>query len=193
MNLPNILTIARLILSVIFAAFLSLSWEHAALVACIVFILASVTDWLDGYLARKLKMTTKFGALVDPLADKILVCAAFIGFVYFHLASVFVVICIIMREFLITGLRTLAASKGVVLSAEKAGKSKTITQMITAVLGLLILVSNAYKILPEKYIIITIYTFQVFLWLTLILTIYSGIYYLVKNKHVLAASVEETE
>jgi CDP-diacylglycerol--glycerol-3-phosphate 3-phosphatidyltransferase len=152
-----------------------------------------LTDWLDGYLARRWKMTTKFGALVDPLADKILVCAAFIGFVYFHLASVFVVICIIMREFLITGLRTLAASKGIVLSAEKAGKSKTITQMITAVLGLLLMVSNAYRILPPSYVKITTYVFQGFLWLTLFLTIYSGIYYLIKNKHVLAASVEETE
>src|SRR4051812_18535646 len=122
MNLPNQLTLARLLLCAVFTVFMSLDAPFTGVAALVVFILASLTDWLDGYLARKWNQITDMGKLLDPLADKILISAAYIGFVAQDLIPMWVVVCIIAREFLITGLRTIAAAKGVVLAAERIGK-----------------------------------------------------------------------
>jgi len=120
---------------------LSVSFPFASTLAMLVFVVAGITDYLDGYLARNVYGVTSFGSLMDPLTDKVLVCAAFVSFVELGIAPAWIVVIIISREFLVTGLRLLAASKGVVISAGKWGKHKTIWQIIaiaTILLGLAI-------------------------------------------------------
>lgn len=139
MNIPNILTLSRLGLAVVMMVLLSVSFPFASTLALLVFVVAGVTDYLDGYLARNVYGVTSFGSLMDPLTDKVLVCAAFVSFVELRIAPAWIVVIIISREFLVTGLRLLAASKGMVLSAGKWGKHKTIWQIIaiaTILLGL---------------------------------------------------------
>jgi CDP-diacylglycerol---glycerol-3-phosphate 3-phosphatidyltransferase len=138
MNLPNKLTISRFVLT---AAFLgAMCWEvkfHET-VALILFIAGGITDFLDGVIARRHKLITNFGILMDPLADKILVCSAFIAFVGLGWIASWIVVLIVARELAITGLRLLAASKNVVLAAEGYGKHKTISQIV-AIIAILVL------------------------------------------------------
>ena len=121
MNLPNILTLLRLGLTVLLVASLSVEYPWRFAIALVLFLLASLTDYLDGVLARKWNLITDFGKLMDPLADKILTASAFICLIPFGALPAWAVIIIISREFLITGLRLLASSKGVILPAEKLG------------------------------------------------------------------------
>ena len=137
MNIPNILTLSRLGLAVVMLLLLSVSFPFASTLALIVFIVAGITDYLDGHLARRVYGVTSFGSLMDPLTDKVLVCAAFVSFVELRIAPAWIVVIIISREFLVTGLRLLAASQGVVISAGKWGKHKTIWQII-AIAGILL-------------------------------------------------------
>ncbi len=141
MNIPNILTLSRLVLAVVMMIFLSVSFPFASTLALTVFVIAGITDYLDGYLARKVYGTSSFGRLMDPLTDKVLVCAAFVSFVELKITPAWIVVIIISREFMVTGLRLLAASQGMVLAAGKWGKHKTIWQIIaiaTLLLGLAI-------------------------------------------------------
>lgn len=133
MNLPNRLTLARVILIPFFLLALYLGYWQIALV---LFVLASVTDALDGHIARSRGLVTDFGKFMDPLADKLLVTAALIAFVELLNVSGWVVFLIIARELAITGLRTIAAGKGVVMAADKLGKLKTVTQMVWIIYGL---------------------------------------------------------
>lgn len=157
MNIPNILTLSRLGLAVVMMVLLSVSFPFASTLAMLVFVVAGITDYLDGYLARNVYGVTSFGSLMDPLTDKVLVCAAFVSFVELGIAPAWIVVIIISREFLVTGLRLLAASKGVVISAGKWGKHKTIWQIIaiaTILLGLAIrndLLQNAGAQLLKNY------------------------------------------
>lgn len=139
MNLPNQLTIARLVLSIFFVACLSASFRFNHSLALALFAVATITDYLDGQIARRRGLITDFGKLMDPLADKILTAAAFICLIPYGALPSWVVIVIIAREFLITGLRLLAGAKGVVLPAEKLGKHKTAWQMGTIIFFLLLL------------------------------------------------------
>ncbi len=131
MNIPNILTVSRFFLTVVFASFAQGSGLGAALLAILVFTVASLTDWADGYWARKYDLTTAFGKLMDPVADKVLVLTAFFIFAYEGLWSLWLVYFIAAREMLVTSSRIHAMTRGQVIPAEKAGKMKTVFQMVT--------------------------------------------------------------
>lgn len=140
MNLPNKLTVSRFGLTVLFLLAFLAEFPFNKTVALAVFVVASITDWLDGAIARRRKLITNFGILMDPLSDKILTCSAFIAFVGSHHIAAWMVVVIVARELAITGLRLLAASKNLVLAAEGFGKHKTISQ-ITAIIAILVLTS----------------------------------------------------
>jgi len=139
MNLPNQLTIARFFLTMFFVATLSLQWRFSNTVGLVLFILAGITDYADGEIARRLKLETDFGRLMDPLVDKIMMAAAFICLVEIRVFPAWIAIVIISREFLITGLRLLAASKGKILPSERLGKHKTGWQIATVIFFLVML------------------------------------------------------
>lgn len=170
MNLPNKLTLLRIILVPIFMVFLILSNDYpqyAQFFALIVFIIAASTDGLDGYLARKNNLVTTFGKIVDPLADKLLISAALISFVSLGEISVWAAVIIIGRELAVTGLRVVAASEGIVISASIWGKLKTILQ-ISAIIALLL----------EPNIIKFPFHFEkILLWTAVLMTIFSGYIY----------------
>lgn len=141
MNLPNKLTVGRLGLTVAFLIAIFVQAPLAQTMALIFFIAASLTDYFDGKIARRDKLITSFGILMDPLADKILICSAFIAFVGLKEMAAWMVVIIVTRELAITGLRLLAASKQVVLAAEGYGKHKTISQIV-AIVAMLVELSH---------------------------------------------------
>lgn len=146
MTIPNMLTLSRLGLAVIMMVLLSMAFPFAKTLALFVFIIAGITDYLDGHLARTKYGVTAFGRLMDPLTDKVLVCAAFVAFVELKLVPAWIVVIIISREFLVTGLRLLAASKGEVLPAGKWGKHKTVWQIV-AISALMLGLAIRYDLL----------------------------------------------
>lgn len=133
MKVPDILTLSRLGLAAILIALLTLNFPYAKTLALITFLIASLTDYLDGELARRVYGVSSFGKLMDPLTDKVLVCAAFVAFVELRLVPAWLVVLIISREFLVTGLRLLAASRGEIVAAGFWGKHKTVTQLLTII------------------------------------------------------------
>ena len=174
MNLPNKLTIIRVLLVPIFI--IALLYDNGTnfvsrIVALLIFVVASATDWFDGYIARKYNLITDFGKLMDPQSDKLLVASALVCFVELGQLRAWVVIIIIAREFIISGFRIVAANKGKVLAAAMSGKIKTVSQMITIIL---LLINQ-----PALYYITLIMTI-----IMLIMTVYSMIEYLYKNMHV---------
>lgn len=187
MNLPNQLTLARLGLTVIFVGALATHYPYHHSVALAVFLLASLTDYLDGELARRWNLITDFGKLMDPLVDKILTAAAFILLIPLGAFPAWVVITIIAREFLITGLRTLANQKGVVLPAEKLGKHKTAWQMITIVYFLVLLAwTDWVQPRPEWFGWAWQTLGGLLTSITVLLTIYSGLAYFWKNRQLIS-------
>ena len=144
MNLPNRLTVARLGLTVLFVIALSVEFPYHSTVALLLFVLAATTDYLDGEIARRYALITNFGKLMDPLADKIMTAAAFVCLVPLRAIPAWVAIIVILREFLITGLRLLAVSKGSVLAADPIGKHKTFWQIATVIFFLLLLAYNEF-------------------------------------------------
>ncbi len=185
MNLPNQLTLSRMGLTVAFVAVMFSGLPLAETIALALFIVASLTDLYDGRIARRRKIITNFGILMDPLADKILVCSAFIVFVGRDLFPAWMTIVIVARELAITGLRLLAASKQVVLAAEGYGKHKT-TSQIVAIISVLTLVSY-----PEwGGWAVAVFDFWVpwfteaAKWVAVILTIVSGGLYLWRNRQI---------
>ena len=147
MNLPNKLTIIRIILTFIFIYFISQEGFVAITAATLLFILACLTDFADGYIAKKYHQVSDFGKLMDPVADKFLILAAFLAFVRMQIVENWMVILILGREIIVTSLRIFALSKGKVLTAERAGKHKTVSQMvaISAVLGFIIFKESLYS------------------------------------------------
>ena len=183
MNLPNQLTVARLFLSVFFVACLSVEFPFNHTLALALFLLATLTDYLDGEIARRYGLITDFGKLMDPLADKVLTAAAFICLIPYGAVAAWVVIVIIAREFLITGLRLLAGAKGVVLPAEKLGKHKTAWQMATIIFFLILLAlgdwnSSRLAWVPWVWQDVGVPLVAV----TTLLTVYSGAGYFWKNR-----------
>lgn len=175
MNLPNKLTVLRVLMIPFFVA--ALLWEHGGnqtmrYVAAALFIVASLTDLLDGKIARKYNLVTNFGKFMDPLADKLLVCSALICLIELGQLPAWMVIIIISREFIISGFRLVASDNGVVIAASYWGKFKTTFQMIAVIL--LILKLSALDILTN-----------ICVWTALILTIVSLVDYLMKNHKVL--------
>ncbi len=142
MNLPNQLTMLRLVLTMVFVAVTALPFPWVDSVGLVLFIIASITDYLDGYLARKYGLVTTFGKLMDPLVDKILLCAAFVLIACEGLIPGWAVVVILAREFLVTGLRLIATAQGAILAADSLGKLKTILQITTAIYFLLVLASR---------------------------------------------------
>jgi len=130
MNLPNIITLSRVPLMFVIAWLMYQPWLGAASLTFWLFIACAVGDWLDGYLARKQGLVTVFGKLMDALTDKIMVLGLMIVFVDQSTIPVFLVLLTLCREFLVTGMRMVAASKGVIVAADKGGKAKTLTQLI---------------------------------------------------------------
>jgi len=183
MNVPNQLTVARLGMCILFVAVLEVEGRWRGVTAAILFGLAALTDWLDGSLARRWNLVTNLGKLLDPLADKILVSVAYLVLVREDLAPLWIVAAIISREFLITGLRTLAAANGLILSAEKIGKHKTISQMVTVSLGLVLLAMTDLQVGPEIVEFLRERILQPLLWITVVITVFSGIAYFMKNRN----------
>lgn len=170
MNLPNKLTTLRMILVPVFIVLYLLGYSIPALV---VFVVASFTDYLDGYLARKHNLVTDYGKIMDPLADKLLVTSALVCMVQTALVPAWMVIVILAREFAITGLRAVAAGQGKVIAAAWSGKIKTVTQMIAVIF---LLLEN------WPFSLIGIPFDRIMLWIAVIMTIYSGCEYLYKNR-----------
>ena len=190
MNLPNKLTVGRLILTAFFVAFLSSSTHWGDVVALLLFIIASATDWLDGYLARKLNQMTNFGKLMDPLADKVLVASALVCLIPSKENHVgipaWAVIIIITREFLITGLRQLAAGQGEILPADHLGKHKTAWQIITIIFVLTLLAAGDCFGDESRWLLFLGQRIgPILIAITILLTIYSGLAYLWKNRNLL--------
>jgi CDP-diacylglycerol--glycerol-3-phosphate 3-phosphatidyltransferase len=183
MNLPNKLTISRIILAGIFILFLFVRGVGAKFVALAVFLIASLTDYYDGLIARKKGIITDFGRLMDPIADKILVLGGFLAFVEMKIIPAWVVMVIIARELLITGIRILALSKKKVLSAEMAGKHKTVSQIVAVVsiLVFLIIRDSGFTFRYIDYYKSIIY---VLMLITVAMTLASGISYTIRNRDV---------
>ena len=191
MNLPNKLTVSRFGLTVLFLWALFSPFKYNDTLALFFFCLAGVTDFLDGRIARSRNLITSFGILMDPLADKIMVCSAFIAFVEStHLnpaapvrVAAWMVIVIVARELAITGLRLLAASKNVVLAAERFGKHKTISQIVCVIALLVVDAGEEWPAALKNLFAPWTPTFaEVMLWLTVGLTVCSGGIYLWRNR-----------
>lgn len=177
MNTPNKLTVLRMIMVPFFVLFMltGLGGEASKWISLAIFVVASTTDWLDGYLARKLNLVTNFGKFMDPLADKLLVCSAMICLIETGKLAAWIVIVIIAREFIISGFRLIAVENGVVIAANYWGKFKTVSQMIMIIL-LIADLGGIFSIMEA-----------VFVWLSVALTIISLITYIWQNKNVLSA------
>jgi CDP-diacylglycerol--glycerol-3-phosphate 3-phosphatidyltransferase len=189
MNLPNKLTLSRFGLTVALLAVMFSRVRFHETIALGLFIAAAVSDWLDGVIARRHKLITNFGVLMDPLADKIMVCTAFIAFVGKEWLPAWVAVAVVARELAITGLRLLAASKNVVLAAERYGKNKTGSQ-IAAIISIFVLHCHdkwgafgtlfGYKVFGEHP---WIWWFaEIATWLAIVLTFLSGWLYLWRNR-----------
>lgn len=178
MNLPNKLTVLRVILIPFFVVFLLLDAPLYYWIALGIFCIASLTDLLDGKIARKYNLVTNFGKFMDPLADKLLVSAALVCLVELGKLPSWMVILIISREFIISGFRLIAADNGVVIAASYWGKFKTVFQMAM----IIFLIMNLAGVIHPVFEFVT----QLLVWISLILTVVSLIDYLIKNKSVLS-------
>ena len=189
MNLPNQLTMSRLVLTVMFVAVTAVPWGYAFTVGLGLFAMASITDWLDGKIARERNLVTAFGQLMDPLADKVLMAAGFVTLMEQRLMPGWLVIAILAREFLVTGLRLVAGARGAVLAADKLGKQKTIWQIVTACYLLVYLASREEPLgwvrpLFDRPALGFPIIHPVLLGMTLATTLYSGFTYFWKNRGV---------
>jgi len=194
MNLANRLTLLRIILIPFFVLFLAYDNVYTRYLSLLVFIIASITDIYDGKIARKRGLETTFGKFADPVADKILVSAALIGFVAIPVLHIpaWMVILIVAREFIVTGLRVIAVSKGVVIAASLKGKLKTTFQITTIIIILFILLIKAYlkdileiNDIPLSFAVILEYTPLVLMSITTFFTVITGIWLTVLHKKLL--------
>lgn len=180
MNLANKLTVLRIFLVPLFLIFISINalGKTGIILATVVFVVASITDKLDGYIARSRNQVTSFGKFLDPLADKLLVCSALVSLVELQTIPAWFAMVIISREFAVTGLRTVAASEGIVIAASQWGKAKTVIQMVAIIAALIDLIMvNTF-----------VHNFTYFaFYAALIITIISGVDYFAKNKGTISA------
>ncbi|HIJ80255.1 MAG TPA: CDP-diacylglycerol--glycerol-3-phosphate 3-phosphatidyltransferase [Desulfuromonadales bacterium] len=180
-NIPNILTMMRIAAIPLLAALLMSPSRSAGFWAAAVFALASITDWLDGYLARRMGIVTVFGKFLDPIADKLIVMAALIMILPFGRVPPWMVLVILGREIIITGLRGIASSEGIIIPASDLGKFKTIFQIV-AILGLTLHYDYCW-FFGITYPLLNVDMHNVgmfYLWIATVLTIWSGMDYLVK-------------
>ena len=193
MNLANKLTLGRIFLVPIFLIFIAIKdIPYGSFIATFIFVIASITDKLDGYVARSRNQITNFGKFMDPLADKLLVTTALVTLVDLHVISSFAAIIIIAREFAVSGLRTVAASEGTVIAASKWGKAKTVVQIV-AIIASLIKVNIGESVYLTNLINDSMlwnkffeYGPRIFMGLAVVITIISGVDYFVKNKHTIS-------
>ena len=190
LNLPNILTILRVAITPFFlVTILMETLPHRFLIACIIFSIASITDAIDGHLARKNNQITNFGKFLDPIADKILTTAALLAFMSMGLCNIWIVMLVLTREFAISSVRMIAATNGVVIPANVWGKTKTVSQMVFTILIML---------LGEVYFVVESSNVALFaklpdlslisnglLWITAILTVVSGGIYLYDSRKII--------
>lgn len=176
MNLANKITIARIFLIPIFMVFLLAKIPYGVTIAALIFIIAALTDSLDGYIARSKNQITKLGKFMDPLADKLLVTAALVSLVQMDKLSAWVVVVIISREFVVSVFRAIAAAEGIVIAASPWGKAKTVSQIV-AIISIL-LNNYPFNLFGFPFASLAI-------WIAVILTIISGIDYVYSNRRVL--------
>lgn len=207
LNLPNIITLIRIFLVIVFTIALTVDGVQPVTGACPMdnavvtswfspftiglsialwaFIVGAISDFLDGYIARKYNLVTNFGKLMDPLADKILVCAAFVYLSYVGICPFWVTILIVFREFLVTGLRQLAVEQGKVMAADRSGKWKTAIQLTYCIACLVHLCYAAN--LPEPLRSLSVgdggyWLRTITMWLSVVLTLWSGLHYCIQSK-----------
>ncbi len=186
MNLPNKLTVLRIILTPFFLAAMLIEFKGHYFVAATIFIIASVTDFLDGNIARKKNLVTTFGKLCDPVADKMLTTAALLAFMKLGLCNIWIVMVILTREFLVTSFRLVATAQGIVIPAGIWGKLKTASQMIFSIFIILgIDFVNSYNLNFDKFSLIS----NVLLGITAVLTVVSGAKYIIDGKKVIDFSM----
>lgn len=190
LNLPNILTISRIVITPIFLfVILMESLQHRFLIACIIFAIGSITDAVDGHLARKNNQITNFGKFLDPIADKILTTSALLAFMSMGLCNIWIVMLVLTREFAIASVRMIAASNGVVIPANIWGKIKTVTQMVFTILIMLLgeayyIVESTDTILFSKLPDLSLVS-NGLLWITAIFTVISGAVYLIDSRKII--------
>ncbi len=187
-NLPNILTLLRIALIPVMAILLLSPSREAGFWAAAVFAIASITDWLDGYLARRMRIVTTFGKFLDPIADKLIVMAALIMILPFGRVPAWMVLVILGREIIITGLRGIASTEGIVIPASNLGKFKTIFQIV-AILGLLLHYDyHWFFAIDNPYLYVNMHNVGIFyLWIAFVLTVWSGVDYLHKFVRVITS------
>lgn len=176
LNLANKLTLSRILLVPVFMVVYLVKLPYNNYTAAGIFIVAAITDSIDGYIARSRNQVTNFGKFMDPIADKLLVVAALLCLVERGSVSSWIAMIIISREFIVSGIRLVAAAEGIVIAASKLGKFKTITQVVAIVV---ILINNF------PFYFINIPVDRILLWIAVIFTVVSGVEYIVKNKDVL--------
>jgi len=189
MNWANRITLSRLALTVLFVIALNSSWQYARTTALVIFLIAGLTDFIDGEIARRYGIITNFGKLMDPLVDKIMVAAAFISLVPLKAVPAWAATTVVARDFLITGLRLMASAKGHILPAESLGKQKTSWQMITIIFFLALLAIAELRYADQTSIWWARAWGEagpVLVWITVALTIYSGLGFTWRNRELIA-------
>ena len=190
LNTPNILTLARIIITPFFLwIILSENLPHRFLIACVVFSVGAITDALDGHLARKNNQITNFGKFLDPIADKVLTTSALLAFMSMGLCNIWIVMIVLTREFAIASVRMIAASNGVVIPANIWGKIKTVTQMVFTITIMLMgeaweLVAQADAELSAKLPDLSLVS-NGLLWITAVFTVVSGVIYLIDSRKII--------
>ena len=183
LNLPNKLTLIRMFLAPIYLALMLIEFPCHYIVALAVFAVASLTDMLDGKIARKNNLITVFGKLLDPLADKMLTTAALIAFMREGWCSIWIVMIVLTREFAVAGVRLIATAQGIVIPANYWGKAKTVSQMVfTIVIMLLAELDATFDIFANAGWFTLARVSNIMLWITAVLTVVSGITYFVDSK-----------
>jgi len=189
MNWANRITLSRLVLTVLFVLALNSSWSYARTAALVIFLIAGLSDFLDGEIARRYGSVTNFGKLMDPLVDKIMMAAAFISLVPLRAIPAWAATAVVARDFLITGLRLMASAKGRVLPAERLGKHKTSWQIVTVIFFLCLLSAielNYADMHTEWWRRAWHDAGRVLIWITVALTIFSGLGFAWNNRELIS-------
>ena len=189
MNWANRITLSRLGLTVLFVVSLNSSWQYARTTALVIFLIAGLTDFIDGEIARRYGIITNFGKLMDPLVDKIMLAAAFISLVPLKAVPAWAATTIVARDFLITGLRLMASAKGRILPAESLGKQKTSWQVITVLFFLGLFSASELQFANEEsvwWLRAWNQAGPILVWITVALTLYSGLAYAWRHRELIA-------
>lgn len=188
MNWANRLTVSRLVLTILFVAALNSTWIYGHTAALIIFLLAGVTDYFDGEIARRYGEVTNFGKLMDPLVDKIMMAAALISLVPLGAIPAWAATTVVARDFLITGLRLMASARGQILPAERLGKHKTSWQIATVVFFLVLLSARELKYADESgwWFRAWYHGGPLLVWIAVAFTVYSGLRYAWRHRDVIA-------